>query len=52
MGNRFGARALIGALLIAAALVGIGYWSYNAGMAQGMAEAARVAAAPGGTPVP
>jgi hypothetical protein len=52
MGNRFGARALVGALLVAIALAGIGYWSYNAGVAQGMAEAARAATVPGGAAAP
>jgi hypothetical protein len=48
MGHRFGARAFIGALLIALGIAAIGYWSYNAGVAHGMAEAARVAAVQGG----
>jgi hypothetical protein len=48
MGSRSGLR-LIGGILIVAALVGFGYYVYNLGLAQGVAEAGRISAAPSGT---
>jgi hypothetical protein len=50
MNNRFGLR-LIGGILVVAALVGFGYYAYNLGVAQGVAEAGRIAAPSGGAPV-
>ena len=47
MGNRFGFRLVI-ALLAVATLVSVGFYSYNAGMARGVAESGRVIASPGG----
>ena len=50
MGNRFGARALIAALLGVIAVAAIGVMSYNAGFAQGLTEAGRMAGTSGGAP--
>jgi hypothetical protein len=52
MDRRFGLRFAIAALAIAL-IAGIGYYSYNMGVAQGIAESGRVATAPGaaGSPV-
>lgn len=50
MGHRFGARALIAALLGVVAVAAIGFMSYNAGFAQGLAEAGRMAGTAGGAP--
>lgn len=51
MNNRSVIRAIAIAVLVAAAAIAIGVGAYNAGMAQGIAESGRIAAAaPGGTP--
>ena len=51
MGNRFAVRWLIGILLVAA-IAGVGFYSYNLGVAQGIAEGSRIVAARGtGVPV-
>jgi hypothetical protein len=47
MGDRFGFRLLAGALVIAALAV-VGFYSYNLGVAQGVAEGGRLIASPGG----
>jgi hypothetical protein len=46
MGNRFAVRWLIGILLVAA-IAGVGFYSYNLGVAHGIAESTRFVAAPG-----
>jgi hypothetical protein len=51
MANRFGVRVLV-AILIVAALAGFGYYAYNLGLAQGVAEAGRIAAPSGGGTAP
>ena len=48
MGGRFAFRWLIGFAMIAA-LAGVAFYSYNLGVAQGVAESARIVAAPGVT---
>jgi len=50
MSNRFGWR-LVAGLLVIAALAGFGYYAYNLGVAQGVAEAGRIAAPSGSAPV-
>jgi hypothetical protein len=51
MGNRFGFRMLMG-LVMLAALVTVGFYAYNLGVAQGVAESARAVAVSGtGAPV-
>ena len=51
MGHRFGFR-LLGAIVVCAAIAGVGFYAYNLGVAQGVAESGRALAAPGaGTPV-
>ena len=51
MGSRYAVRWLIGIVFVAA-LAGVGFYSYNLGVAQGIAESSRIAAAQGtGVPV-
>jgi len=51
MGSRYAVRWLIGVLLVAA-LAGVGFYAYNLGVAQGIAESSRFVAAPGaGVPI-
>ena len=51
MGRRFAFRFVLG-LLMVAALSAVGFYAYNLGLAQGVAEGARVVAAPAtGVPV-
>ena len=50
MDNRYWFRVM-SVLLVAAALVGFGFYSYNMGVARGVAEAGQIAAPSGGTPV-
>ena len=47
MGDRFGFRLLIGAVMIAA-LATVGIYAYNLGVAHGVAESTRAIAASGG----
>jgi len=47
MGNRFGLRLAIG-LVACAALAAVGFYGYNLGVAQGIAESGRAVALPGG----
>jgi hypothetical protein len=52
MGDRFGFRLLMGAVMIAA-LATVGFYTYNLGVAHGVAESTRaIAAAPGGAGAP
>jgi hypothetical protein len=46
MGNRFGFRLVVSVLMIAL-LAGVAGYSYNVGVARGIAESGRVLAAPG-----
>ena len=50
MGDRSGFRLLMGVMMIAA-LATVGFYTYNLGVAHGVAESVRVTAAPGGVPV-
>ena len=47
MDNRLGVRLIIG-VLAAAALVAVGLYAFNIGVAHGLAESGRLAALPGG----
>ena len=47
MGNRFGFRLAVG-LVACAALAAVGFYGYNLGVAQGIAESGRAVALPGG----
>jgi len=52
MGDRFGFRLLMGAVMIAA-LATVGFYTYNLGVAHGVAEGTRaIAAVPGGAGAP
>jgi hypothetical protein len=46
MGHRFGFR-LLGAFVVCAAIAGLGFYTYNLGVAQGIVEGGRALAAPG-----
>ena len=46
--GRYAYRWLIG-LVMLVALAGVGFYSYNLGLAHGVAESTRIVAAPGGT---
>jgi hypothetical protein len=48
MADRFGNRGFVAVLFALAAAAAVGFFAYNAGFAQGVAESARVAATPGG----
>ena len=50
MSNRFQGRALSFVLLAAVAAAAVGFFAYNAGFAQGIADSGRLAATPGGPP--
>ena len=50
MGNRFGFRLLLGIAAVAA-LATVGFYTYNLGLARGIAQAGQVATAPGTVPV-
>jgi hypothetical protein len=50
MGYRFGSRLLMGAIMIAALAIG-GYYTYNLGVARGLAESAAAATPAAGVPV-
>ena len=47
MGDRFGFRLAIGAVMIAA-IAAVGFYTYNLGVAHGIAESGRAIALPGG----
>jgi hypothetical protein len=47
MGNRFGFRLMTGILLIAA-MAALGVYTYNLGVARGIAESAQLTSGPGG----
>ena len=47
MGNRFGGRAILVALVLVAAAAAVGFMAYNAGVAHGLAESGRWAATSG-----
>ena len=46
MGNRFGFRLMLGIVMFAA-LAAVGFYTYNVGVAHGIAESARAVAVPG-----
>jgi len=47
MGDRFGFRLVMGAVVIAA-LAAVGFYGYNLGLAHGLAEGSRAVVVPGG----
>jgi len=47
MGDRFGFRLAIG-IVVLAAVAAVGFYTYNLGLAQGIAESGRAVAIPGG----
>jgi hypothetical protein len=51
MGDRFGFRLAIGLALVAA-LAGVGFYTYNLGLAHGVAQGSQAIAAPGAGGVP
>jgi len=51
MGDRFGFRLAIGVALVAA-LAGVGFYTYNLGLAHGVAQGSQAIAAPGAGGVP
>ena len=49
MGDRFGSRLMIGIALLAA-LAAVGFYTYNLGLARGIAQTGQLVSAPGAAP--